>query len=88
MTIAAAPIFRPFTREESSAIANIEIDGTAVEVIFQSNTDRAYGFDATPAFATHLAEVISSPDLLGLSLGRLINDARHSGDLQQIAQEI
>ena len=83
-----APIFRPFTAEQSSAIANVEIDGTAVEVIFQSNTDRAYGFDATPAFAAHLAEVISSPDLLGLSLGRLISDARRNGDLQQIAQEI
>jgi len=83
-----APIFRPFTTEQSSAIANIEIDGTAVEVIFQSNADRAYGFDATPAFAARLIEVISSPDLLGLSLGRLISDARRSGDLQQIASEI
>ena len=84
MTTATAPIFRPFTIEQSSAIANIEIDGTAVEVIFQSNSDRAYGFDATPAFAAHLADVISSTDLLGLSLGRLINDARRSKDLQQI----
>lgn len=84
MTTATAPIFRPFTIEQSSAIANIEIDGTAVEVIFQSNSDRAYGFDATPAFAARLADVISSPDLLGLSLGRLINDARRSKDLQAI----
>jgi hypothetical protein len=87
MTI-TAPIFRPFTAEQSSAIANIEIDGTAVEVIFQSNSDRAYGFDATPAFAARLTEVISSPDLLGISLGRLINDARRSGDLQQIPEVI
>jgi hypothetical protein len=79
-----APIFRPFTAEQSSAIANVEIDGTAVEVIFQSNSDRAYGFEATPAFAAHLADVISSPDLLGLSLGRLISDARRNGDLQAI----
>jgi hypothetical protein len=86
MTTATAPIFRSFTAEQSSAIANIEIDGTAVEIIFQSNTDRAYGFNASDAFATHLAEVISSPDLLGLSLGRLINDARRNGDLEQIPQ--
>ena len=79
-----APIFGPFTAEQSSAIANVEIDGTAVEVIFQTNADRAYGCDATPAFAAHLAEVISSPDLLGLSLGRLISDARRNGDLQAI----
>lgn len=84
MTTATAPIFRPFTVEQSSAIANVEIDGTAVEVIFQSNTDRAYGFDATPAFAARLAEVICSPDLLGLSLGRLIASARRNGDLQAI----
>ena len=82
-----APIVRPVTAEQSSAIANLEIDGTAVEVIFQSS-DRAYGFDATPAFAAYLAEVISSPDLLGLSLGRLISDARRCGDLQQIPEAI
>ena len=86
MTV-TAPIFRPFTVEQSSAIANIEIDGTAVEVIFQ-NSNRAYGFDATPAFAARLTEVISSPDLLGISLGRLISDARRSGDLQQIPEVI
>lgn len=78
-----APIFRPFTRQQSSAIARVEIDGTFVELIFQSS-DRAYAFEATPAFAAHLGDVISSPDLLGLSLGRLISDARRCGDLQQI----
>jgi hypothetical protein len=50
--------------------------------------DLAYGFDATPAFAARLTEVISSPDLLGISLGRLINDARRNGDLQQIPEVI
>ena len=86
MTTATAPIFRTFTAEQSSAIANIEIDGTAVEIIFQSNVERAYGFGASPAFSQRLTEVISSPDLLGLSLGRLIADARRSGDLTPIPQ--
>ena len=81
MTTATAPIFRSFTPAESGAIANIEIDGCGVEVIFQSNTERAYGFSASAAFAARLTEVISSPDLLGLSLGRLVADARRSGDL-------
>jgi hypothetical protein len=86
MTTATAPSFRSFTTEQSSAIANVEIDGTAVEIVFQSNTNRAYGFDATPAFSAHLLEVISSPDLLGLSLGRLIADARRNGDLTAIPE--
>jgi hypothetical protein len=84
MTV-SAPVTRAFTVAQSSAIANLLIDGTAVEVIFQSNADRAYGFDASLSFAARLVEVISSPDLLGLSLGRLIADARRSGDLQEIA---
>lgn len=84
MATSTAPLTRPFTAEQSSAIANVELDGLAVELIFQSNLERAYGFNATPAFAAKLAEVICSPDLLGLSLGRLISQARKDGSLEVI----
>ena len=83
-TINAAPIYRTFTVEESSAIHNIEIDENCVEIIFHSNTEKAYAFDATSRFAAHLTEIIKSPDLLGFSLGSVIPKARKNGDLQQI----
>lgn len=79
-----SPVYRSFTKEQSSAIANIEVDYLAVEIIFQSNQDRAYGFNATSDFADYLIEVLESPDLKGISLGRLIAEARKSGDLEPI----
>ena len=84
MATCIAPITRCFTTEESSAIFNLELDALAVEVIFQSNPERAYGFKATPAFAARLAEVMCSPDLMGLSLGRIISEARKTGGLEVI----
>ena len=82
--ISNAPIYRTFTVEQSSAIYNIEIDENCVEIIFHSNTEKAYAFDATSRFAAHLAEIIKSPDLLGFSLGAVIAKARKIGDLQII----
>ena len=82
--ISKAPIFRTFSIDESSAIHNIEIDSNFVEIIFQSNTERAYVFKGSSRFIAHLSEVIQSPDLLGLSLGSVIAKARKNGDLEQI----
>lgn len=82
--ISKAPIFRTFSIEESSAIYNIEIDENLVEIIFHSNTEKAYAFDATSRFAAHLTEIIKSPDLLGFSLGSVIAKARKVGDLNQL----
>lgn len=80
--------YRPFTREQSSAIANLhlELQGEAdafVEVIFHSS-ERAYGYWASPAFAEHLLSIMGSPDLLGLSLGRVIAQARKDGSLSPV----
>ncbi|MFZ9739199.1 MAG: hypothetical protein ACO3EZ_14435 [Prochlorotrichaceae cyanobacterium] len=83
-TITAAPIYRTFTKEQSSAIYNIEIDQDLVEIIFHSNTDKAYLFSGSDRFIAHLTEVIKSPDLLGFSLGSLVAKARKNGDLQII----
>ena len=82
--ITTAPIFRTFTVEESSAIYNIEIDSNFVEIIFHSNTEKAYVFKGSDRFIAHLSEVIKSPDLLGFSLGSVIAKARKNGDLEQI----
>ena len=83
-TITTAPIYRAFTVEQSRAIANIEIDQDLVEIIFQSNTEKAYSFRGSIRFIPHLISIIQSPDLLGLSLGSTIDKARKNGDLEYI----
>lgn len=83
-TINAAPIYRSFTVDQSSAIANVEIDGNYVELIFQSNTEKAYIFRGSDRFIAHLSAIIASPDLGGLSLGSMIAKARKNGDLEYI----
>jgi hypothetical protein len=80
-TISTAPIYRSFSVDQSSAIANVEIDGDFVEVIFQSNIEQAYVFKGSIRFIAHLCAVIQSPDLLGFSLGSIIAKARKNGDL-------
>lgn len=82
--INAAPIYRSFDVDQSSAIANVEIDGKYVELIFHSNTEKAYIFRGSDRFIAHLSAMIQSPDLLGFSLGSTIAKARKNGDLEQI----
>jgi hypothetical protein len=86
---ATRPVFRTFTREESSAINNLHIEQEGyVEVIFQNNTERAYGFTSNPEFCADLIDVISYTDLRGESLGRLIAQARKNGNLEPITEEV
>lgn len=82
--ITTAPIYRSFTVDESSAIANIEIDQDLVEISFLSNTEKAYSFRGSSRFIAHLTAMIQSPDLLGNSLGATIARARKIGDLEYI----
>jgi hypothetical protein len=81
-----APIFRTFTVAESSAIHNIEIDHNLVEIIFNSNSEVAYGFEASDEFLSTLIEIVESPDLLGESLGKVISNARKNGGLVSLPQ--
>lgn len=93
MTASIAPVYREFTREQSSAIARLHVEQGChttgqpgfVEIVFQSS-DRAYGFDADPTFCDDLIQIISCPDLGGVSLGRLIAQARRNGNLTVIEQ--
>jgi hypothetical protein len=82
--ITKRPIFRTFTKDESSAIYNIEIDENLVEIIFHSNTEKAYVYEGTNAAIFKLSEMIKSPDLLGESLGKVRANLCKSGDLKQI----
>jgi len=82
--ITTAPIYRSFSVDESSSIANVEIDSNFVEIVFHSNTEKAYLFKGSDRLIPYLTEVIKSPDLLGQSLGGLYHKWRKSGDLEQI----
>lgn len=82
-TITTAAAYRTFTIEESSAIYNLHIEKDYVEVIFQSNIDRAYGFNSNSAFTTRLIDAISYTDL-PYSVGKMIAQGRKNGDLTPI----
>jgi hypothetical protein len=80
MTTATAS-FRTFTIEQSSAIHNLHIEQEGyVEVIFQSNTEKAYGFNSNPEFCAKLIDAISYTDL-PYSIGKMIAEGRKNGDL-------
>lgn len=82
--IKKAPIYRVFSIAESSAIREIEIDGNYAEIIFHSNTEKAYLYEGNDYIIRHLTAMIKSPDLLGYSLGSTIAEARKVGSLEQI----
>ena len=76
--------FRTFTPEQSSAIYNLHVEDEGfVEVIFHSNTSKAYGFAADQQFAADLIKIMSYSDL-PVSIGRLIAQARKNGNLSPI----
>jgi hypothetical protein len=82
---ASAAVYRTFSIEESSAIHNLHIEREGyVEVIFQSNHNRAYGFNASVTFCEDLIDILSYSDLRGESLGRVIAQARKNGDMEVI----
>ncbi len=82
--ITKRPIYRTFTIEESKAIYNIEIDENLVEIIFHSNTEKAYVYEGSDVAISKLTAMIKSPDLLGESLGKVRANLCKSGDLKQI----
>ncbi len=87
-TTRTAPAYRTFTTAESSAIYNLHIEQEGyVEVIFQSNTGRAYGFNSNPEYCARLIDAISYTDL-PYSIGKVIAEGRKNGDLEAIAEEI
>jgi hypothetical protein len=81
------PVFRTFTREESSAIHKLHIEHEGyIEVTYHSNTERAYGFDSNPEFCIELADIISYDDLKGISLGGFIDKAKKDGNMTRIEE--
>jgi len=82
-SLEAGAVYRTFTTEQSSAIFNLHIGKNFVEVIFHSNTDRAYGFNSSSEFCIRLVDAISYTDL-PYSIGKMIAQGRKNGDLTLI----
>ncbi len=78
-------VHRKFTTEQSSAINSITIDGTSVVIVYHSNTDKAYTFNATPSYAEWLGDLLSNDEQLQrVSIGSTIADARRTEELTAV----
>ena len=82
--IVNAPIARILTAEQSSAVAFIKIEDAVVTISYQSNPDKMYEFTSeSQAFVSQLTQIVEAEDLMGMSLGGIVADARRVGDLVQ-----
>lgn len=82
--IVNAPIARILTAEQSSAVAFIKIEDAVVTIAYQSNPDRMYEFTSeSQTFVSQLTQIVEAEDLMGMSLGGIVADARRVGDLVQ-----
>lgn len=85
MTVAISPVHRSFTKEQSSAINSITVEGTDVVIIYHSNVDKAYSFTATESYAQFLSDLLTNDEILKtVSIGSTIADARKTEELKAI----
>lgn len=78
---------RTFTEEQTSAIHSITIDGTSVVIVYKSNTEKAYAFNTSEAYAEQLANIINDDSMINspqFSLGATIADGRRTGELEPV----
>lgn len=86
MTTAIAPVHRSFTKEQSSAINSITVEGTDVIITYHSNPEKAYAFNATESYAQFLSDLLTNDQMLqNVSIGSTIADARRNEELTQAA---
>jgi hypothetical protein len=84
-TITPAALSATFTAEQSSAIAALSIEGSRVEVSYQSRPEQSYAFDGSPSIVAQLRAVMAQPEQLEtFSLGGAIAKARRSGHLTEV----
>lgn len=85
MTVAISPVHRSFTKEQSSAINSITVEGTDVVITYHSNVDKAYSFTATESYAQFLSDLLTNDEILKtVSIGSTIADARKTEELKAI----
>lgn len=86
MATAISPVHRQFTKEQSSAIYSVTVDGTDVVVIWHNNTDKAYAFTCSEKYAQFLSDLLTNDNILqNVSIGSTIADGRKTGELQQVS---
>ena len=79
-----SPVHRSFTREQSSAINSITVDGTDVVVVYHSNPDKAYAFTCSESYAQFLSDLLTNDEMLkDVSIGSTINDGKRTEELKQ-----
>lgn len=85
-TILPTNLSATFTKEQSSAIAALTIEGSTVEVSYQSRPEQGYRFEGSPSIILQLRAVMTNPEQLAtFSLGGAIAKARRSGHLTEVA---
>jgi hypothetical protein len=86
MTVAINPVHRQFSVDQSSAIHSVTVEGTDVVITYQSNPDKAYAFTASADYAQFLSDLLTNDEqLMKVSLGKTINDAKQTEELKQAA---
>ena len=85
MTVATTPVHRQFTKEQSTAIQSVTVDGTDVIVTYHSNADKAYAFTCSESYAQFLTDLLTNDQLIkDVSMGSTINDAKKTGELVSV----
>ena len=85
MATAIAPVHRQFTKEQSSAINSITVDGTDIIIVYHSNVDKAYNFTAAESYAQFLSDLMTNDQMLkDVSIGSTVADGRRTGELQAV----
>jgi len=85
MTVATTPVHRQFTKEQSSAIQSVTVDGTDVIVTYHSNADKAYAFTCSESYAQFLTDLLTNDQLIkDVSMGSTIADGKKTGELVSV----
>ena len=85
MTVATTPVHRQFTKEQSSAIQSVTVEGTDVIVTYHSNADKAYAFTCSESYAQFLTDLLTNDQLIkDVSMGSTIADGKKTGELVSV----
>ena len=69
-------------------MAFIKVEDAVVTIAYQSNPARMYEFTSdSQTFISQLTQIVEAEDLMGMSLGGVIADARRVNDLVQKTEE-
>ena len=85
MTVATTPVHRQFTKEQSSAINSITVEGTDVIVVYHTNVDKAYAFTCSESYSQFLTDLLTNDQMIkDVSIGSTIADARKTEELVSV----